>query len=66
MNIHSVRELLEIVREGGIYVSEDLLRTGDISDKYYVSTGTQTHGPRKHHIGTTRRMPGKLLNTPVG
>ena len=38
VHTHSVRELLEMVREGGIRVSEDLLRVGDILDRYYVPT----------------------------
>ena len=38
VHTHSVRELLEMVREGGINVGEALLRVGDILDRYYVPT----------------------------
>ena len=38
VHTHSVRELLEIVREGGIHIGEDLLRIGDMLDRYYVPT----------------------------
>ena len=53
MHTHSVKELLEIIREGGIHVSEDLLRVGDILDRYYVPTrypnAWSSGAPHRHY-----------------
>ncbi|GAB6946715.1 hypothetical protein JCM16161A_08450 [Vulcanisaeta sp. JCM 16161] len=35
---HSVRELLEILRDNGVDVSDELIRIGDELDRYYVPT----------------------------
>ncbi|WP_054842868.1 HEPN domain-containing protein [Vulcanisaeta distributa] len=35
---HSVRELLEILRNNGVDVSDELIRVGDELDRYYVPT----------------------------
>ncbi len=59
VHTHSVRELLEMVREGGISVGEDLLRLVIYLIGITCQPGTRMHGPRVHRIGITRRvMPG--------
>ncbi|MGC8608074.1 MAG: HEPN domain-containing protein [Vulcanisaeta sp.] len=37
-HMHSVRELLEMLRDNGIDVDDELIRVGDELDSYYVPT----------------------------
>ena len=67
VHTHSVKELLEMVREGGIHVGEDLLRVSDVLDRYYVPTRYPNAWPSgASHRHYTEVMPGKPLSTPVG
>ena len=59
VHTHSVRELLEFVREGGISVGEDLLRVGDMLDRYYVPTrypnAWPSGAPHRHYTENDAR-----------
>ncbi len=67
---YSVRELLEILRNNGVDVGDDLIRIGDELDRYYVQTrypnAWPSGAPHKHYTEEDARRAVDHASRVVG